>query len=159
MPPASPLPPGEPCPDFDGLAMELAGDPLAAAITDRAPPESHGMPVLLAIRRGATYRELWRTVPREGLLAFARDLRARSPKRYAEWRTLVLRGTLEGSRPWDFDGWLAAVTKLGPPRPVYAGIVGYGCQDGWSRARNQGITYGDDEDTKRENGRATRRCA
>jgi hypothetical protein len=89
-------------------------------------------------------------VPREQLLAFARDLRQRDPQRYAEWRTLVLRGTLEGSRSWDFDGWLAAVTKLGPPGPVYAGIIGYGCEDFWSRTRDQGIRYADDEATERE---------
>ena len=150
QPPAAPRFAADPCPDFDGLMVDLAGDPLAAALVDRAPPASHGLPMLLAIRRGVTHQELWWVVPREDLLAFARDLRARDPQRYAEWRTLVLRGTLEGSRSWDFDGWLDAVTKLGPPGPVYAGIVGHECEDFWSRARDQGIQYAGDEATERE---------
>jgi hypothetical protein len=150
VPPATPRLPGDTCPDLDGLAVDLAGDPLAAAITDRAPPPSHGLPMVLAIRRGVTHQELWWVIPREDLLAFARDLRTRSPQRYAEWRTLVLRGTLEGSRSWDFDGWLEAVTRLGPPGPVYAGIVGYGCEEFWARAREQGTRYADGEATERE---------
>lgn len=150
LPPAAPRYPDDACPDLDGLAVDLAGDPLAAALVDRAPPASHGLPMRLAIRRGATHQELWWAVPREDLLGFARDLRERDPRRYAEWRTLVLRGTLEGSRSWDFDGWLDAVAQLGPPGPVYAGIVGYGCDAFWARGRDQGIQSADDGATERE---------
>lgn len=150
VPPAAMRQPPDACPDLAGLTVDLAGDPLAAAITERAPPASHGLTMLLAIRRGATHQELWWTVPREDLLAFARDLRARSPQQYAEWRALVLRGTLEGSRSWDFGGWLEAVSKLGPPGPVYAGIVGYRCEESWAMAREQGIRYADGGATERE---------
>jgi hypothetical protein len=141
---------GDSCPDLDGLVVDLAGDPLAAALADRAPPESHGLPMRLAIHRGVTHQELWWVVPREDLLAFARDLRERSPQRYAEWRSLLLSGKLEGSRSWDYEGWLAAVAKLGPPGPVYAGIVGYRCEESWAMAREQGIRYADGRATERE---------
>jgi hypothetical protein len=104
----------------------------------------------LALRRGATHQELWWVVPRVDLLAFANDLRARSPERYARWRELVLRGTLPGSREWDYDGWLAAVAALGPPGPVYAGIVGYRCEDHWTRARDQGLRHAEGATTERE---------
>lgn len=148
--PASPTWSGDRCPDLNGLVVDLAGDPLADALAERAPPESHGLPMRLAIRRGVTHQELWWVVPREDLLAFARDLRERSPQRYAEWRSLLLRGTLEGARSWDHEGWLAAVAALGPPGPVYAGIVGYGCEDYWARAREQGMQYADGAATERE---------
>lgn len=142
--------PDNACADLDGLTVDLALDPLAKAIADRPAPAAHGLPRVLVFRRGVTHLELWWAVPREDLLAFARETRASDPQRYARWRRLVLRGTLEPPRAWDHEGWLAEVAALGPPGPVYAGIVGYGCEDGWSRARDQGITYGDDEDTERE---------
>lgn len=150
QPPASPTWSGDRCPDLDGLVVDLAGDPLATALAERAPPDAHGLPLRLAIRRGVTHQELWWVVPREDLLAFARDLRDRSPQRYAEWRSLLLRGTLEGSRSWDHEGWLAAVTAIGPPGPVYAGIVGHGCEDHWARAREQGMQHADGTTTERE---------
>lgn len=150
MPPATPRQPADDCPDLDGVAVDLADDPLGTALADREPPESHGLPMRLAIRRGATHQELWWTVPREDLLAFARDLRARSPQRYGQWRELVLRGSLPGSRAWDRSGWLAEVAKLGPPGPVYAGIVGYRCEGYWARAREQGMRHADGATTERE---------
>jgi hypothetical protein len=106
--------------------------------------------MVLAFRRGATHQEAWWVVPREDLLAYARDLQLRAPERYARWRELVVRGKLQGSREWDFDGWLAAVSELGPPGPLYAGMVSYRCAKLWTRARDQGLRYAGGATSERE---------
>jgi len=143
--------PGNPqCPTLDG-SYDLAGNPLGRAITDRAPPDSHGLPILLTFKRGATSTEAWWVVPRERLLEWAAAEREHHPENYARWRSLVLRGKLAGKLSYDHDAFLAAVTELGPPAPVYAGIVRYACEQNWMRTRVQPTSdRADDEGGSRE---------
>ena len=142
---AQPDPSDPQCPDLDG-SYDLAGSPLAKAITDRAPPDSHGLPILLTFKRGVTSTEAWWVVPRDRLLEWAATERESNPAAYARWRDLVLRGKLAGERAWDRDGYRDAVAELGPPAPVFAGIVRYACEENWMRTRPQPSTYRADAD-------------
>jgi hypothetical protein len=141
--------PGDECPDLVGT-YDLAGTTLGAAIAERPVPDTHGLPVLLSLKHGATNTEAWWVVPRDRLLEFAADLRASSPGRYARWRALLLRGKLAGSREWDFNGFLAEVATLGPPGPLFAGIVSYRCEADWMRIREQPPAAGSNGTSERE---------
>ena len=136
VPAASPVARNPECPDLRG-SYDLAGSPLGAAIADRQPPDPHGLPIRLTFREGVSNTEVWWAVPRDALLRWAHDTRERDPQLYARWRRLVLRGKLDGERGWDRAGFMAAVEKLGPPGPVYAGIAGYRCDANWMRVRDQ----------------------
>lgn len=142
---AQPDPSNPQCPDLDG-SYDLAGSPLARAITDRRPPASHGLPIVLTFKRGVTSTEAWWVVPRERLQKWAAAERENNPGDYARWRELVLRGKLAGERSWDHDGFLEAVAELGPPAPVFAGVVRYACEQNWMRTRPQPTSYRADAD-------------
>ena len=138
------------CPELAGLALDPASAPFIADIVDRPAPDAHGLPLVLAFRRGPTHQEMWWTVPRPLLLEFARDLEQREPERYARWRALVVRGSLPGSRAWDTDGYLAELARLGPPARVYAGMVGYACTAQWTLAKRFQVQPSSQGPTERE---------
>ncbi|GAB1342108.1 hypothetical protein MASR1M101_12350 [Gemmatimonas sp.] len=149
-PAAKPRHAADECPELAGLALDPASVPFIAHIVDRPAPDAHGLPLVLAFRRGATHQEMWWTVPRPLLLEFARDLEQREPERYARWRALVVRGSLPGSRAWDTDGYLAELARLGPPARVYAGMVGYACAAQWTLAKRFQVQPSSKGPTERE---------
>lgn len=135
VPPATQRQPANECPELSGLAINPEQAPFLADIVDRPAPDAHGLPIVLAFRRGPTQQEMWWVVPRPVLLEFARDLQQREPVRYAQWRELLMRGSLPGSRSYDVDGYLTELARLGPPARVYAGMVSYGCRAHWTLAK------------------------
>jgi hypothetical protein len=145
---ATPPDPSNPqCPDISG-SYDLASSSLAMAITDRPPPDSHGLPLLLTFKRGATSTEAWWVVPRDRLLEWVRIERVQDPVAYARWRELVLRGKLVGARAYDHTAFLKAVAEIGPPAPVFAGVVRYACEENWMRTRPQPRTFHADGDDR-----------
>lgn len=150
VPAAAPRFAGDECPDLSGLAVEPAMLSFASEIVDRTAPEAHGVPMVLAFRRGVTHQEMWWVVPRPALLQFANALQARDPGRYARWRSLVLRGTLPGDRAWDMNGYLKELATLGPPARLFAGVVHYGCKAGWGQVRPFGVQPSSEGFTQRE---------
>jgi hypothetical protein len=143
----NPLPgrPGDPaeyrCPELDGQTYDLATTPLARELFERAPPETHGLPVVLSLRDNAGTIEPWWVVPRAALLEHAAQLRANDPERYARWRDLVLRGTLPAPREWDALGYRSELATLGPPARVFAGFRASQCAGGWMRVTNRGTEH------------------
>lgn len=118
------------CPDLSGT-FDVAGIPLAAAIAGRAPPDTHGLPVVMTFRQGPTNIEGWWVVPRQRLVAFATAMSEDTPKRYARWRSLVLKQQLPQNLQQNVEAYLKTVAELGPATPVYALVVGRRCEDNW----------------------------
>jgi len=136
VPPAAARGPGDQCPDLIGT-FALAGTPLAAEILERKPPFAHDLPLVVSFAQGPTHVEAWWVVPRAAFFRYAREMRKDSPDRYTRWRWLVTKEHVSQDLQHDFDAYLAAVAALGPPAPVYAGIVSRGCADHWMLARNE----------------------
>lgn len=128
--PAGATPGPRTCPDLTGT-FDIAGSPLAATIAGRAPPDTHGLPVVMTFRQGPTNIEGWWVVPRQRLVAYATTMSEDSPQRYAQWRGLVLKEHLTETHKQNFDAYLKDVAPLGPASPVYGLVVGRGCRDAW----------------------------
>ncbi|HVJ61710.1 MAG TPA: hypothetical protein VM555_03260 [Tahibacter sp.] len=134
------------CPDLTGT-FDLAGTALARTIAGRQPPPTHGLPVVLTFKPGPSSIEGWWVVPRERLVAFAREQSEDAPKRYAQWRSLVLKEHLP--QQYDYDAYQASVAELGPPGPTYALIVARGCSENWMLVQLSTETKAGDGDKPR----------
>lgn len=130
IPTQKPRHPGDVCPDLSGT-FDLASHPLAANLLGRPAPDGHGSPVRLRIEQGAGQPEAWWEVPRDDVVAFARELAGRDPDRYFRWWSLALRERLPPELVHDESRRLAALAELGPPLPVFAGLSGQRCEAGW----------------------------
>ncbi|MBK7950264.1 MAG: hypothetical protein IPK00_16320 [Deltaproteobacteria bacterium] len=130
IPTRNPHGPGAACPDLSGT-FALASHPLAAAVLGRPAPDGHGSPVRLQIEQGTGQPEAWWQVPREAVIAFARELAGRDPDRYFRWWSLALRERLPPELAHDESRRLTALAELGPPLPVFASLSGQRCEAGW----------------------------
>ena len=138
------------CPDLSGMAIAAEASPFVDEVAESPAPDTYGLPLRLAFRRGVSQLEAWWVVPRTDLKRFANELLDRNPAQYARWRELVVRGTLAGSRAWDMDGYRAELALVGPPARKYAGIVSYGCKDHWALARRFQTQHVNGRTTERE---------
>lgn len=130
VPSAAATPGTNACPDLTGT-FDIAGSVLGSTIAGRAPPDTHGLPVVMTFKQGPSNIEGWWVVPRPRLVAFATAMSEDSPRRYGRWRSLVLKEHLSETLKQDVDAYLKNVAELGPATPVYALVVGRRCSDNW----------------------------